>query len=171
MLTSVRDDWLAWRACGDAVRGISFEIPNEYGKYLLEILGEIDVLAFDWKAGGGEAYVIEAGTLGSPFFPATCVLSGEKLYERITQKDYYLIFTDLKGFPHKADIEEVTTYQDFIQSDCEFVFLLVDSSYVTIYAKDPSLIEKILSKANASKYENVEMITSVNDCSGNLMAF
>ena len=41
------------------VRGISFEIPNAYGRYLFEILDNIEITEFIWRIGGGEAYYVE----------------------------------------------------------------------------------------------------------------
>ena len=54
---------------GLRVRGISFEIPNAYGKYLFEILDGINLKGLTWKIGGGESYFIENNTLGDPLFP------------------------------------------------------------------------------------------------------
>lgn len=37
------------------MRGLSFEIPNTYGKHLFENLKCIDIQGFTWKIGDGEA--------------------------------------------------------------------------------------------------------------------
>ena len=83
------------------MRGISFEIPNAYGKYLFEILDGINIKGLTWKVGGGESYFIENNTLGNPLFPTNCIINGEGLHKEISREDYYLIFVDLKGFPKK----------------------------------------------------------------------
>ncbi len=92
------------------MRGISFEIPNAYGKYLCEILDGINIKGLTWKIGGGESYFIENNTLGPRLF-STILLTGEELHKEISKEDYYLIFVDLKGFPKKSDVREIATYQ------------------------------------------------------------
>lgn len=152
------------------MRGISFEIPNAYGKYLCEILDGINIKGLTWKIGGGESYFIENNTLGPRLF-STILLTGEELHKEISKEDYYLIFVDLKGFPKKSDVREIATYQEFVESECKFVLLLVDSSYVTIYSKDPITIKDIFSKAVTVGYKNIEYITDENDTNTTLIAF
>ncbi|MFJ7661074.1 DUF2691 family protein [Lysinibacillus sp. NPDC097162] len=153
------------------MRGISFEIPNAYGKYLLEILDGINLKGLTLKIGGGESYFIENNTLGDPLFPNISVLNEEGLYKQISREDYYLIFVDLKGFPKKSDVREIETYQEFVESECTFVLLLVDSSYVTIYSKDQVTVKHLFSKAITAGYENIEYITDENDTRTTLIAF
>ena len=153
------------------MRGLSFEIPNAYGKYLFEILDGTNIKGFTWKIGDGESYFIENNTLGSPLFPTSCVLDGQGLHKEISNEAYYLIFVDLKGFPRKSDVREIATYQEFVESECQFVFLLVDSSYVTIYSKDQITIKQMFSKAITAGYKNIEYITDENDERTTLIAF
>ncbi|WP_017185953.1 DUF2691 family protein [Alkalibacillus haloalkaliphilus] len=103
------------------MRGLSFEIPNTYGKYLFEILEGTNIKGLTWKIGNGESYFIENNTLGSALFQTTCILDGEGLHKEFSKKDYYLIFVDLKGFPKESDVKEIATYQEFVESECQFV--------------------------------------------------
>lgn len=153
------------------MRGISFEIPNAYGKYLFEILDGINIKELTWKIGGGESYSIENNTLGNPLFPTTCILNGEELHKEISKVDYYTIFVDLKGFPKKSDVREIATYQEFVESECQFVLLLVDSSFVTIYSKDQDTINYVFSKAESAGYKNIKYLTDENDTTTTLIAF
>ena len=68
-------------------------------------------------------------------------------------------------------MREIATYQEFVESECTFVLLLVDSSYVTIYLKDQITIKHIFSKAVTAGYKNIEYITDENDTSTTLIAF
>ncbi len=153
------------------MRGISFKIPNSYGKHLWEILECINIRELTWKIGDGESYFIENNTLGNPLFPNSSSLNGEELWKQISKKDYYLIFVDLKGFPKGSDVREVATYQEFMESECQFVILLVDCSDVIIYSKDQLAIQHIFSKALATGYTNIEYITDENDINSTLIAF
>ena len=68
---------------------------------------------------------------------------GKELHKEISNDDYYLIFVDLKAFSRTSYVREIATYQEFVESDCQFVLLIVDSSFVTIYAKDQITIKQI----------------------------
>ncbi|MBD8036329.1 DUF2691 family protein [Solibacillus sp. A46] len=145
------------------MRGLSFEIPNRYGQFLLDILNAFDFKNYFWKTGGEEAYYIENDKLGSPLFPKPYLYTGDAFYKRISETDYYLIFADLKAFPDPLHVRDFTSYEQFLNSQCEFVLLLVDCSYVTIYAKDQQVLKALHDQAIASKYENVSYITDEND--------
>lgn len=153
------------------MRGVSFEIPGAYGKYLFDILDDINIKELHWKIGGGESYFIENNTLGDPLFSTTCILSGEELHKEISKEDYYLIFVDLKGFPKKSDVREIATYQEFVESECKFVLLVVDTGYVTIYSKDQVTIKHLFSKAVTAGYKNIKYLTDENDLTTTLIAF
>ncbi|SES18385.1 Protein of unknown function [Gracilibacillus ureilyticus] len=153
------------------MRGLSFEIPNAYGKYLFDILNGTNLNELTWKVGGGESYFIENNTLGKALFPTPCLLDGRVLFKEISKENYYLIFIDLKGFAKESEVREIATYQEFVESECQFILLLVDSSYVTIYAKDEMIIKKIFAKAVTAGYKNIEYITDENDERTTLIAF
>lgn len=153
------------------MRGITFEIPNAYGRYLFEILHGIDIHKFTWKVGDGEAYYVENNTLKDSLFLHTYQLNSMQLFREISKEDYYLIFADLKGFPIGGILKEINTYQDFVESDCQFVLLVVDSSYVTIYSKNKNTIKQLFSNAENAGYKNISYITDENDQNSTLVAF
>ncbi|WP_438311722.1 DUF2691 family protein [Sporosarcina sp. FA9] len=153
------------------MRGVSFEILNKYGKQLFDILIEVEVSCWDWQIGGGEAYVIENGTLGKDLFGTITSLTGRELIKLISENEYYLIFADLKAYKNFESELKIETYEDFLESDCQFVLLLVDSSFVTIYSKSKSTIQSLYNQAVATKYKKVEYITDDNDERTTLIAF
>ena len=71
------------------MRGITFKIPNTYGKQLLDILQGMDILSCDWKIGGDEAYVIKNGMLGKDLFISGTSLTGKEFLSRISESAYY----------------------------------------------------------------------------------
>ena len=153
------------------MRGLSFEIPNKYGQYLFNILNAFDFKQYVWKTGGQEAYYIENDELGTALFRESYVYTGEELYKTISERDYYVIFADLKAFADPLHVKEITTYEEFLDSRCEFVLLLVDCAYVMIYAKNPKVITAVYAKAINSEYQNVAFITDENDSNTTLIAF
>lgn len=153
------------------MRGLTFEIPNEYGRHLFNILSEINCKEYIWQTGGEEAYYIENGKLGSSIFPKQYVYQGGAFYNRISKGDQYPIFADLKAFPTAADVQDIATYEEFVKSACVFVLLLVDCSYVTIYAKNEQILKTLYTKAVASNYTAITYITDENDDRTTLTAF
>ena len=153
------------------MRGLSFEVPNKHGQYLFDILNAFDFKQYVWKTDGEEAYYIENGKLGTPLFPKPHVYTGDELYKTISETNYYVIFADLKAFPDLSYVKDITTYDEFLDSRCEFVLLLVDCAYVTIYAKNLELLTAVYAKAIASEYENVTYITDENDSRTTLVTF
>ena len=153
------------------MRGISFEIPNAYGRYLFEILDYIEITEFIWRIGGGEAYYVEKNELDTSLLPTGSIVDGNTLKNIISKKDYYLIFADLKGFTKEEDVREIGTYQEFLGSKCQFVLLVVDSSWIYIYSKDPDIIKQLHSNAVAAKYKNIKYLTDENDTLTTLIAF
>jgi len=73
-------------------RGISFEIPNEYGRFLEDILKPFKVEDYDWWIGGEESYIILDGKLDALFSGLIECMEGETLRNVIKNNDYYLIF-------------------------------------------------------------------------------
>ncbi|WP_010097253.1 DUF2691 family protein [Ornithinibacillus scapharcae] len=152
------------------VRGISFEIPNTYGTFLHDILHDLPLKEYIWKIDPVESYVIEQGQLGTPLFQTT-KLAGDELYDLVLQGDQYLIFVDLKAFPNEDTMIDITTFEEFLLSECQFVLLVVDSSFVRIYAKELDIINHLYRKTMDSGYKNIAIITEDNDKSTSLTAF
>ncbi|MEK3735244.1 DUF2691 family protein [Paenibacillus sp. FSL M8-0334] len=145
------------------IRGISFEIPNEYGRYLEDILKPFKVEDHNWWIGGEESYIILDGKLDALFSGLIECMDGVTLRNVIKNNDYYLIFQDLKAFPKGSKPIEIITYDDFLSSNCELALLVVDSSYTTIYCKNAKLVEGLYSNAKKEAYANINYITDEND--------
>lgn len=50
------------------IRGISFEIPNKYGRCLGDILEPFETDEYNWLVGGEEAYLIVDGQFEEALF-------------------------------------------------------------------------------------------------------
>lgn len=116
-----------------------------------------------WKSGGEEAYYIEDNQPGEALFPQPYIYSGEDLYIRISAKDHYVTFADLKAFKEKSLVQEIAAYEEFLNGPCEIVLLIVDCVYVTIYAKNKLVTEQIYRNAVQARYKNIAYITDEND--------
>lgn len=149
-------------------RGISFVIPNEYGRWLEEILKPIDIAAFEWQIESGELYTVIDDRLDEELFSnERKVIDGTELKNRIEANQYYIISADLQGFP-KNKVNRVDTFEEFMSSDCHLVLLVVDCIYVTIYCKNQETIELLYKNAITWAFEDIDYITNENDARARL---
>ncbi|WP_028390963.1 DUF2691 family protein [Bacillus cihuensis] len=144
-------------------RGISFEIPNKRGTLLGDVLKPIDITTFCWRIGSGESYKVVNGQLNENLFSfETKVIEGAELKNLIENNIHYIISADLQAY-RKGEFSDIRTYEEFIESTCELVLLVVDSCYVSIYCKNKELIEMLYMNASECRFKEIEYITDKND--------
>lgn len=152
-------------------RGISFEIPNEYGTILGEVLKPIDTTVFSWRIGNGESYIVVDGELDEALFSEDKkAIEGTELKKLLENNKYYIVFADLQAYP-KGEFSEIETYENFIESKCELVLLVVDSCYFTIYCRNKETIELLYKNATDCGFEDIKYITDENDTRTRLSAW
>ncbi|WP_214742476.1 DUF2691 family protein [Exiguobacterium sp. s48] len=143
-------------------RGVRFTIPNRYGHFLQEILNTIPIEQYRWSVVDEESYIVENGELNRLLFPDSTIIDGHQFAELLTQHEHYLIFVDIKAF--QSDMSsEIVTYEDFLQSTCEFALLVTDSQDVTMYCKDPQMLNSLYENAALHGFGDITYITSHND--------
>ncbi|PGV60602.1 hypothetical protein COD94_19685 [Bacillus cereus] len=144
-------------------RGIFVDIPNGYDNLLWKVLKPIQISSFDWWVGNEESYLVARGGLDDALFPEEpSVVEGLDLKKLVKDNIYYLIFADLKAYPKGEAAVDIETYEEFKESKCEVVILVVDSQYIQIYAKDQKAIKLMYENAmNQGFY--VEYVTDEND--------
>ncbi|RXZ81750.1 DUF2691 family protein [Paenibacillaceae bacterium] len=145
------------------IRGVSFEIPNEYGRFLGQILKPFRVEEHNWWIGDEESYIIANGKIEALFPELINDMEGKTLKNIIENNDYYLIFQDIRAFPKTSKTREIKTYDEFLNSNCVLALLVVDSSYITVYCKDVEMLEGLYINANELGYLNLNFITDEND--------
>lgn len=121
--------------------GIEFEKENEYDNFLKTIFSGIDLENYDLD-----------------FTETEIIDNKEKIIEKnellnivkqsINEK-YYIIFLNFKIFPKGEKKEKVENYQDFLNSNCEFILLISDAVSVEMYFKDNYLKEQIIKNINS----------------------
>ncbi|MCY8202800.1 DUF2691 family protein [Bacillus sp. N12A5] len=65
----------------------------------------------------------------------------------------------MQAFPFSKTVNQIKTYAEIVDSDCELVLLLADSSYVSIYCKDENVIERIYFNALQNHIVEVQVVT------------
>lgn len=139
--------------------GVLFEIPNEYGNYLSEILEPLPVNLYDWVIANYEIHLVDNGEFSNKFlFNEIGMISGEKLYETSKNNTYYMVFVTLKGFLKGGHIKDISNYEEFLESDCQIILGVYDCSQVMFWCKDSNLISNMYAYAQSKGYENVGYI-------------
>ncbi|MEI1421532.1 DUF2691 family protein [Bacillus cabrialesii] len=137
-------------------RGVSFQIPNEYGRFLWRILQPLEITNYNWQT-SGESYFVVDGELDDE------VLFKTDLAKRLKTNQYYTIFVEPQAFPCGKTVNQIKTYEEFVDSGCELVLLIADNSYVSIYCKNKHTIEKLYFNALKNDFADVQFITDEND--------
>ena len=133
--------------------GLNVKLQNNYGKYISELLANVDIERFIWQIEADDVIVKENQNNLHGLFDVKNI-SGKTFYNAITLNEYYLIFTDYKAFFHKDDIVEIKNGMDFYNSKCELVFLCTDSVYAEIYCKSKDIFSTILKNC-----KNADIVT------------
>ncbi|WP_456363677.1 DUF2691 family protein [Priestia aryabhattai] len=144
-------------------RGITYEIPNEYGNFISDILEPLSSLKLFWSVGEQEIYKVEDNKLkNEPLFLNNVTIGSKTFWKSLKDSKYYVVFSDLKAYSTEK-IVPIKTYADSQESNCQLVLLIADCTIVTVYCKEPQLLENLYKKATTMDYKNIEYITDEND--------
>ena len=143
-------------------RGLSFKIPNQYGKCLLDILQPVDCNKYNWVIDSDQSWIKNMNKKVSAELFFKKRLKGEEIFRIISKEDYYIVSARIGGYSNSEINENIKTYFGFMNSECEIFILLVDSVYIEIYCKNVLLVESLYSNAKKKKFENLEYIDENN---------
>lgn len=124
------------------MKAIKCEFPNDYGFFLSPVMHILKNETWTWAIEVSEVYQMVNGNL-EDVFRAPTTLSNQQFIQRLADHPHYLVFTEWKAFPDLESISPITNFQEFISSDCQFIILVVDTSFITVIVKDDSLLANI----------------------------
>lgn len=146
-------------------RGIRFKIPNDYGRFLFDILLGIDYDKYFWKIDEDNIY-----TAKGDYLFLSDILSGTDFKRCISLPSYYIVSANLQAFTNYNDIQLVNNYNDFLKSSCQMAMFICDNIFVDIYTKSIEYIEKIKGNAFQFGYKDIGYITDDNDKKGSFVS-
>lgn len=132
--------------------GIRFEIPNEWNNYLSLIFNDVDDKSFNWIISDEEIFLADYSDLFKE-----SIYKNSTFKEVISNNKYYLISGNILAFK-SSNYKDINTYEDFQNSDCEILVVVVDSYYVDVYVKNDKILEQIRNNAIDNKFKNIEYI-------------
>lgn len=142
------------------VRGLSFIIPQNITNTLWQILNSIDVSKYSWYCVNNQTEVWD-DVLGNDFFHKE-YYSGDEFLKQI-QKKQRIIFLKLQAHSSSHSIQNIHSYNEFVESDCELILLVNDCEYVEIYIKEHLNVDLIYKQIKRLGYNDVNYITEHND--------
>lgn len=101
---------------------------------------------------------------GNYYFPNK--VSGNQFLSIINRSNYnnlYTISINTQIYPANATKSDINTYEDFLNSDCEIIFLLYDVDYVEIYVKSEAHLLQFIKNADAIGCPSITIKTDLND--------
>ena len=142
--------------------GLEIVKNNESDNFLYNFFNGIDLKKYNWVIDYEEILFDEE----RDFFNKK-KLNGQEFFKCITRNNYYIIFMDLKVYKvENRRIEneniKIETYNDYLKSDCEMIFLCSDSQFIDFYCKDKEILRIIYKNCFNSKL-NVLEITEANN--------
>ncbi len=81
------------------LRGVHFQIPNEYGVYLWRMLQHFDISNYMWLTSGESYFVIDGELDNEELFNDYAIVEGTDFANRLETNQYYTIFVELQAFP------------------------------------------------------------------------
>lgn len=136
--------------------GIKFEIDNDYNSFLSKILLSINTKNYKWYMPLGEVIDQDENLFFSKSFYE------DDYFRKKIRKRYYIIHLICHGFMD-ANVTEINNYDDYINSSCNIVISIIDSTIVNIYSKDAKLLKRIEKNAKENKFTNIKYIYKDND--------
>jgi hypothetical protein len=141
--------------------GVVFEIPNKYGKYLSDILEPLPFSEYHWLIDNDEIHLLENNEFTNEFLfkEEHRIISGEGLYNTAKTNNYYLVFVTLKAFYKNGIVQPVSSYREFLDSDCQVALAVYDCSYVMFWCKNNKLVLNMYNYAQSKGYKNIKYIS------------
>ena len=139
--------------------GLDIEIKNEYGNYVDKILASIDLSIYKWDIVAAEILCKGRENSSPPWLFDTGLMDGNSLKKAISEEIYFLIFADFKAYPLNAKQTHIQTFADFMASECELVFMCVDTTYVEIYCKNKDILDLIYNNCEGFNCESIAYVS------------
>lgn len=140
------------------MRGVELHIKQNSGFIynVLSLLIPFSVEKYAWHA--EQSYFIYQNDINPG------LISGLRLKKIIEDKRYLIDALVLMAFPNEPTTAIPKTYEEYISSNCQLVFVCYDWYYVEIYCKDEAYLHQVYSSCIQNPdIEGVQYKTDEND--------
>lgn len=142
--------------------GVYFEIPQDYDLKIETILKFINIEDYRWHISTNDV-MVRNDDWKHTFLVDEEFVAGLKLKKELLEKDYCPIFLDLRAYSNELKIEEIrntpiTNLQEFIQSKCVLMFVIIDCYEIGIFVKNNSLLRTLHQNSLSLGYKKFRLI-------------
>lgn len=137
------------------MRGIEFVLNSfNCGVQINELFNDIYLMEHD-------IYIIDATMYDESMNKVTC--PNHTKFSFFQKTKYYIQHMMLEIIPNNSIIKNITTYEDFVKSQCELLLLIYDVAYGEIYVKNKDWLFKLLDNIEKMKVKELCIKTDESD--------
>ncbi|MBF4696041.1 DUF2691 family protein [Fusibacter ferrireducens] len=136
------------------IRGIEFLLPDGHDRHLYHILKSINLENKVCYIEFNEVYFKSKDRHFEDFFIKNAY-NGQELTAHIHAHEHFIIFFEVFIYPEKGIYEQIESYNDFIESDCEMILLISDSVYCEVYHKSEVILQRLFKIFEKLGYEGI----------------
>jgi hypothetical protein len=147
--------------------GVFFKVPQDFCLRIETILRFINIEDYNWYIPTNDV-LIRNDDWKNNFLEDEEFVSGLELKEELLKKDYYPIFLNLQGYPKELTIQEIrnspiTNLQEFMQSKCILMFVIIDCYEVGIFVKNPLYLTFLHQESLSEGHKEFRFIKASED--------
>lgn len=142
------------------IKGIRFEISSDSKKSFFEIFATQAIEEYHWHIIHDQTEVWDS-SFENNFFKSDVYIGSD--LKRFIQNDQLVIFVKMQAYCTPTLPINISTFEEFIKSDCCLILLLYDCKYVEIYSKNEQISKDLFRTAILNNFINVDYITREND--------
>lgn len=142
------------------IRGLSFKISQGISNPLFNILAGVDAEKYSWFCVPNQEEVWDTDS-NLPFFKKADYNGRE--FADLIKRDCNIIFLKLQAYISKSEYFNISSYDEFIKSDCQLLLLVYDCIFAEIYCRNTDITKAIYNSIINKRYSDVAFITDSND--------
>lgn len=140
------------------MRGIEFRRESDIVAPLKKLFNNINLDEYDWVVLENEIVRNNKDL----YLPEE--MDGTQFGELINNgQDDMIIFLNIQAYPKNSKHKEIPNFIDFVNSECEIIFLIVDLYEVEIYAKNKNLLFQFIENADQCSCTGIKIKTDIDD--------
>ena len=137
--------------------GVEFESNNLDSGILKQIFKDFDVTKYTWKVFNEQAWDEDLNNLFE-----NRLYNADEFISTINKPTDLIMLISIYAFD--GSTKEINSFEDYINSNCQIMFYVVDCNYLDIYCKREEDLHFFYNKAKELKADKVNYITEDNFC-------
>ena len=139
------------------MRGVEFKRTSDVEAPLSKLFNKINLEEYNWVVLENEI-VRNNVNLDLPD-----VIYGEQFKEVLFGQNDMIIFLNIQAYPKNSNPAEIANYNDYLNSECEIVFLITDLYWVEVYAKNKNILYQFIENGDQCLCKDNKIRTDQQD--------